>query len=81
MEVDLTIVSEEEIDYWWEQFRSLTKDEVALLLETMDASSVKENYWRDNPNMDEETVNEVVKSNLLQSYEYHLYNTLNHEAQ
>jgi len=81
MEVDQTAVSEEEIDYWFEQFSDFTRDEVAEILQVMDASSIKDAFWRDNPTLDEATVNGVVKENLLQSYEYHLYYTLNNEAQ
>ena len=81
MEVDQTAVSEEEIDYWFEEFSGFTRDEVAEILQVMDAAAVKDAFWLANPNLDESTVNGVVKENLLQSYEYHLYYTLNNEAQ
>ena len=68
MEVDQTAVSESEIDYWFEQFSDLTRDEVAEILQVMDASAVKDQFWSANPNLDEATVNGVVKENLLQSY-------------
>ena len=81
MEVDQTIISEEEIDYWCAEFTDLGRSEVISILEIMDAGSVKNKFWEQNPNLDEGSVNEVVKSNLRQSYEYHLYRTLNNEAQ
>jgi hypothetical protein len=81
MEVDQTILSEEEIDYWCTEFSDLDRDEVIAILEIIDADEVKGEFWQQNPNLEEEVVNEVVKSNLRQSYEYHLYRTLNNEAQ
>jgi len=80
MEVDQTAVSEEELDFWCEEFPDLTREEVAEILEIMDASEVKEEFWSCNPTLPESCVNDIVKQNLLQSYEYHLYNTLNNEA-
>ena len=81
MEVDQTILSEEEIDYWCTEFSDLDRSEVISILEIIDADEVKGEFWQQNPNLEEEAVNEVVKSNLRQSYEYHLYRTLNNEAQ
>ena len=81
MEVDQTAVSEEEIDYWYEQIPNLSRDEVAEILQVIDATTVKEKFWADNPTLEEHVVNSVVRENLLQSYEYHLYYTLNKEAQ
>ena len=81
MEVDQTTPTEEEIDYWCEEFTDLARNEVISILEILDADAVKGEFWEQNPNLDEGTVNEVVKSNLRQSYEYHLYRTLNNEAQ
>ena len=80
MEVDQTTLTEEEIDYWCEEFTDLDRDEVIAILEIMDADTVKGEFWEMNPTLDEGSVNEVVKSNLRQSYEHHLYNTLNNEA-
>ena len=81
MEVDQTTLTEEEIDYWCTEFSDLARNEVISILEILDADAVKGEFWQKNPNLDEGTVNEVVKSNLRQSYEYHLYRTLNNEAQ
>ena len=81
MEVDQTILTEEEIDYWCTEFTDLDRSEVIAILEIMDADTVKGEFWQQNPNLDEGSVNEVVKSNLRQSYEYHLNRTLNNEAQ
>ena len=81
MEVDQTTITEEEIDYWCTEFSDLARSEVISILEILDADAVKGEFWAMNPNLDEGSVNEVVKSNLRQSYEYHLYRTLNNEAQ
>jgi len=81
MEVDQTTPTAEEIDYWCEEFTDLARNEVISILEILDADAVKGEFWEQNPNFDEGSVNEVVKSNLRQSYEYHLYRTLNNEAQ
>jgi hypothetical protein len=81
MEVDQTLLTEEEIDYWCDEFSDLDRDDVIAILEIIDADEVKGEFWSMNPNLDEGSVNEVVKSNLRQSYEYHLYRTLNNEAQ
>ncbi len=70
-----------EIDYWCEEYPTLSRDEVIQILEVLDPEAVKQEFWEQNPNLDEGSVNEVVKSNLRQSYEYHLYRTLNNEAQ
>ena len=80
MEADQTALTEEEIDYWCDEFTDLDRGEVISILEVMNASSVKNTFWEQNPNLDEGSVNEVVKSNLRQSYEYHLYRSLNNEA-
>ena len=80
MEADQTALTEEEIDYWCDEFTDLDRGEVISILEVMNAASVKNTFWEQNPNLDEGSVNEVVKSNLRQSYEYHLYRTLNNEA-
>ena len=81
MEVDQTAVFDEEVDYWYERMPDLTRDEVAEILQVIDATTVKQEFWADNPTLDEHVVDGVVKENLLQSYEYHLYYTLNNEAQ
>ncbi len=81
MEVDQTVLTEEEIDYWCEEFSDLDRDDVIAILEIIDADEVKGEFWQQNPTLEEDAVNEVVKSNLRQSYEYHLYRTLNNEAQ
>ena len=81
MEVDLTLVPEEELDYWCKEYPDLHREEVAAILECIDIESIKDDYWRNNPNLEEETVDKVVASNAAASYEYHLYSSLNNEAQ
>ena len=81
MEVDQTAVSEEELDYWCKEYPELTRDEVADILECVEISQIKDTYWKGNPNLDESVVDKVVASNAIASYEYHIYNTFNNEAQ
>ena len=81
MEVDQTLITEEELDYWCKEYPELDRAEVAEILECVEIDTVKEEYWKNNPTLDENVVNKVVASNAAASYEYHLYSTLNHEAQ
>ena len=81
MEVDQTIVSKEDLDYWCEEFVELTRDQVADILEMVSINQIKDTYWSSNPNLEEEVVNKVVASNAIASYEYHIYKTFNNEAQ
>ena len=69
-----------EIDYWLEQYPTLDRDEIVFILELLDVATVKEEFWEQNPNLEEETVNDVVKLNIDASYEHHQYKTLNNEA-
>ena len=80
MELDQTIVYNEELDYWCKEFPNLHKSEVAEILLCIEINQVKEEYWKENPTLPEETVNSVVASNAAASYEYHLYRELNNEA-
>lgn len=80
MEVDQTAVSKEELDYWCQEFPDLTREEVAEVLLVIDMTTVKEDYWRDNPTIPEEAVNKVVAENASASYDYHIYHDLNNEA-
>ena len=81
MEVDLTAVSNEEVDYWSKEFPDLDREEVIDVLSVIDVEGVKGDFWRDNPTMEESDVNRVVALSAAASYEYHLYNDLNYEAQ
>jgi len=81
MEADQTIVLDEELEYWCKEYPELTREEVAEILECIDIEGIKDDYWRNNPNLNEEAVDKVVASNASASYEYHLYNTMNNEAQ
>ena len=69
-----------EIDYWCEEYPTLSRDEVVSILELLDVATVKEEFWEQNPNLEEETVNDVVKQNIDASYQHHQSNTLNNEA-
>ena len=81
MELDQTIVTDEEIDYWCKEFPDLDREEVIGVLSVIEIGKVKDEYWRDNPTLEESEVNKVVALNAAASYEYHLYNDLNYEAQ
>ena len=80
MEVDLTSVTEEEIQYWCDEFPYLDRQEVIEVLSVIDISSVKEDFWRDNPTLEETDVNRAAAHAAVASYEHHLYNDLNNEA-
>ena len=69
-----------EIDYWCEEYPDLSRDEVIMILEVLDPEAVKTEFWQQNPNLEEETVNDVVKKNIDASYQHHQYKTLNNEA-
>ena len=69
-----------EIDYWCEEYPTLSRDEVIQILEVLDPESVKQEFWAQNPDLEEQTVNDVVKLNIDASYEHHQYKTLNNEA-
>ena len=81
MEVDQTIVDKEEIDYWCKEFPDLDRQEVIEILSVIEVTSVKEQFWRDNPTLEESAVNKVVAENAAASYEHHIYHDLNYEAQ
>ncbi len=69
-----------EIDYWCEEYPDLSRKDVIEILEIIDADSVKNEFWLQNPNLEEEIVNDVVKKNIDASYQHHQYKTLNNEA-
>ena len=73
-------VTEDEIDYWCEEYPDLTREEVTEILTVLDISSVKDIFWKDNPTLPEDAVNKVVATSVASSYEYHLYRELNNEA-
>ena len=81
MEVDLTVVSNEEIDYWCQEFPDLDRQEVIEILLVMDAEGTKEEFWKANPTLEESDVNRLLAKCLAAGYEYHIYHDLNNEAQ
>ena len=70
----------QEIDYWCNEYPTLSRNEVIQILEVLDPEAVKAEFWEQNPNLEEETVNDVVKKNIDASYQHHQYKTLNNEA-
>ena len=74
MEVDFTIVSKEELDYWCKEYPDLDREEVLEILECIDVSYEKEEYWKNNPTLNEEAVDKVVAENAAASYVYHVEN-------
>ena len=81
MEVDLTAVTTEEIDYWCEEYPDLTREEVIEILDVINMTKVKEEFWQENPTLEESDVKHTVAQAAAASYEHHLYNELNNEAQ
>ena len=81
MEVDQTAVDSVDLDYWIDEFPLLQREVVIEILSHINIEEIKREYWRDNPNLEETVVNCVVAQNAASSYEYHLYHTLNNEAQ
>ena len=81
MEIDQTCISKEEIDYWSKEFPLLEREVVAEILSHIDIEQVKDTFWGDNPQLEESIVNCVVAQNAASSFEYHLYHTINNEAQ
>ncbi len=73
-------MDQKEIDYWCEEYPTLSRDEVIQILEVLDPEAVKQEFWAQNPNLEEQTVNDVVKKNIDASYQHHQYRTLNNEA-
>jgi len=70
----------EELEYWVKEYPELTREEIIDLLESIDADEVKEEYWKNNPDLPEEVVDDVVRKNISASYEYHQYRTFNNDA-
>ena len=73
-------MDQNEIEYWCKEYPDLTSKEVIEILEIIDIEAVKSEFWAENPNLEEETVNDVVKKNIDASYQHHQYKTLNNEA-
>ena len=80
MEVDLTQVSQEELDYWCKEYPDLDKEDIAMILAYFEMEDIKEEFWKANPTLTESEVNDVVAKNAAASYEYYLYRDFNNEA-
>ena len=72
-------VSEDDVLWYMQEF-SLDLEEVLDILESLDPSSIKEEFWQANPDMPETIVDDVVRKNISASFEYHQYRTFNNEA-
>ena len=81
MEVDLTALKNEEVDYWCQEFPELDRQEVIEILSVIEVEKVKSEFWKNNPTLEESDVNRAVALSAVASYEYHLYHDLNYEAQ
>ena len=81
MEVDLTYVDNEEIDYWCKELPDLNREEVIEILSVIEFGKVKAQFWKENPTLEEADVNRAVALSAVASYEYHIYHDLNYEAQ
>ena len=74
------MVDPKDLDYWVKEYPELTREEIIDVLEIIDADEVKEDFWKKNPDLPEEVVDDVVRKNVAASYEYHQYRTFNDEA-
>ena len=72
-------VSEDDVLWYMQEF-SLDLEEVLDILEALDPTSIKEEFWQANPDMPETIVDDVVRKNISASFEYHQYRTFNNEA-
>ena len=72
-------VSEEDIRWYMEDF-NLSREDVLGVLDALDPGCVKEEFWRNNPELPEAVVDDVVRKNVASSMEYHQYRTFNNEA-
>ena len=77
----MTHVDNEEIDYWCKEFPDLDRQEVIEILSVIEFSTVKEQFWKENPTLEEADVNRAVALSAAASYEHHIYHDLNYEAQ
>ena len=73
------VLNEDDIQWYMDEF-SLCIDEVLRLIESLDVGSVKQEFWKNNPDLPEGVVEDVVRKNVLASFEYHQYRTFNNEA-
>ena len=81
MEVDQTILTEEEIQYWCEEYPDLDREEVIEILDIINMDKVKDEFWQENPTLEESDVKRTVAKCAAASYEHHLYHDLDNEAQ
>ena len=72
-------LNDSDIQWYSEEFQ-MSREEVMSVLESLDPSSIKEEFWQANPNMPETVVDDVVRKNISASFEYHQYRTFNNEA-
>tara|TARA_Y100000768_G_scaffold361177_1_gene319028 strand:+ start:137 stop:364 length:228 start_codon:yes stop_codon:yes gene_type:complete len=72
-------LNEDDVQWYSEEF-NMSREEVIDMLECLDPSSIKEEFWQANPNMPEAIVDDVVRKNISASFEYHQYRTFNNEA-
>ncbi len=73
------VLNEDDIQWYMDEF-SLCRDEVLNVIESLDVGSVKQEFWKNNPDLPEGVVEDVVRKNVLASFEYHQYRTFNNEA-
>ena len=72
-------LNEDDIRWYMDEF-SLCRDEVMTILESLDVGTIKQEFWENNPDLPEGVVEDVVRKNVLASFEYHQYRTFNNEA-
>ena len=70
---------EEDIQWYMSEF-DLEREEVIDILEALEMDNLKQEFWENNPTLPEGVVEDVVRKNVLASFEYHQYRTFNNEA-
>ena len=73
------VLNEDDIQWYMDEF-SLCRDEVMTIIESLDVGSIKQEFWENNPNLPEGVVEDVIRKNVLASFQYHQYRTFNNEA-
>ena len=72
-------IIEEDIQWYMNEF-DLEREEVIDILDSLELSNLKKEFWQANPTVPEAIVDDVVRKNVSASFEYHQYRTFNNEA-
>ena len=72
-------ITEADIQWFMKDF-DMDRQTVCEVLDALDPGCVKEEFWKLNPTLPENVVDNVVRKNVSASVDYHLYRTFNNEA-